>query len=474
MKRKLILSTLLSIIVGWYACEQKNTVKESSERDFSAARDRFTNNCSGCHGAQMQAFTDRRWKHGNEPDSLYQTIKFGREDLGMPSFKDAFTEEELLDLVAYIRTGIEKTGQYNFYEQVVSDTFPTTADFQLKLDTVYSGGSIPWGMAFLPDGSMLVSEKAGQLYQIGPEGDKLKIEGVPETREFGQGGLMDIELHPDFENNQTLFLTYSKLKVEGEDTLATTAVSSFTFANGTLTDPKELLVALPFSKKPYHFGSRLEFDPKGYLFLSVGDRGSRDVNPQSLKSFCGKIHRINSDGSIPENNPFVEVDSAIASIYSYGHRNPQGLAFNSSDGHLWEHEHGPRGGDELNIIGKGFNYGWPEVSFGINYDGTIFTSDTVGEGFEEPIHYWVPSIAPCGMDFIDSDVYPGWENHLLVASLRFRYLNLCKIEGTKVVSEEHLLPNIGRIRNVKMGPDGYIYVAVENPGYIFRLLPISR
>ncbi|RJE70340.1 MULTISPECIES: PQQ-dependent sugar dehydrogenase [Reichenbachiella] len=471
MKKTILWGTILCLGAWLVACQSN----KSPERDFSAAKERFTTNCSGCHGAQMEAFTDRKWKHGNAPDSLFKTIKYGLSDLGMPTFEAAFTDEEINDLVAYIRTGIENTGQYEFEEETVrSDTFPATVDFDLKLDTIYSGGEVPWGMVFLPNGDLLVTEVKGELLRINAKQEKTKIKGVPSTQQFGQGGLMDIELHPDFDANQILYISYSKIKIEGSDTLATTAIARYKYAGDSLTDGKDLIVATPYSKKPYHFGSRIEFDAAGYLFFSVGDRGSRDVNPQNLDNHCGKIHRILDDGSIPENNPFVGDSTAVPSIYSYGHRNPQGIAFNPQDGLLWEHEHGPRGGDELNIIQASLNYGWPEVSYGINYDGTIFTSDTTRQGMQSPVHYWVPSIAPCGMDFVDSDLYPGWEGQLLTASLRFKYLNLCKIEGKKVVEEERLLHNIGRIRNVKVAPDGYIYVAIEQPGYIFKLLPIKK
>jgi len=217
----------------------------------------------------------------------------------------------------------------------------------------------------------------------------------------------------------------------------------------------------------------MEFDREGYLYFSVGDRGNRDRNPQTLDNHCGKIHRVNDDGSIPEDNPFAGTEGAMASIYSYGHRNPQGVIMHPETGEIWTHEHGPRGGDEINVINPGKNYGWPVISYGINYDGTIFTSSTEEEGMEQPLHYWVPSIAPCGMDFITGDRYPQWEGNLLVGSLKYQYLNMCVIKDGKVVSEEMLLKNIGRLRNVKMGPDGYIYVGVEEPGTIYRLVPVS-
>ncbi len=214
------------------------------------------------------------------------------------------------------------------------------------------------------------------------------------------------------------------------------------------------------------------FDREGFLYLSVGDRGRRDDNPQSLGNHCGKIHRILDDGTIPSDNPFTKNPNAEPSIYSYGHRNPQGLTTHPYTGQIWEHEHGPRGGDEVNIIEPGLNYGWPVISYGINYNGTKFTELTKKEGMEQPDLYWVPSIAPCGMSFVTGkDRYGAWDGNLLVGSLKFRYVNRCIVEDNKIIGEEELLKDIGRVRAIEMGPDGYIYIAIEAPGMVVRLVP---
>ena len=208
------------------------------------------------------------------------------------------------------------------------------------------------------------------------------------------------------------------------------------------------------------------------MYFSNGDRGKRDDFPQKLDNTNGKIHRLNDDGSIPADNPFVGQAGVTESIYSYGHRNPQGLAIHPQTGLIWEHEHGPKGGDEINIIEKGKNYCWPVISYGINYSGTTFTDITEKEGMEQPIHYYVPSIAPCGMTFLDSDIYPEWKNNLFIGSLSFRYLERVQLLGDKVVYQEKLLDELNsRVRNVKVGPDGYLYVAVEEPGRILKILP---
>jgi len=237
-----------------------------------------------------------------------------------------------------------------------------------------------------------------------------------------------------------------------------------------LIDKEVIYKATPNTKKGQHFGSRLEFDKDGYLFFSIGDRGNRDVNPQDINRDGGKIYRLNDDGSIPSDNPFVATAGAKAAVYSYGHRNPQGMAMNPSTGEIWTHEHGPQGGDEINIIKPGKNYGWPVITYGINYDDSVITDDSALPGMEQPLHYWVPSIAPSGMAFINSDRYPGWNGNLLVGSLKFQYLNLVFLDNGKVVKEEKLMEGMGRVRTVKVGPDGYIYVSVEQLG-IVRLMP---
>ncbi|MFY0601064.1 MAG: PQQ-dependent sugar dehydrogenase [Cyclobacteriaceae bacterium] len=469
---------LFVIILGIVLFQCSETKKEKEPR-FQRAEQIFTTVCSGCHGGQMQAFVDREWKFGNSKTELLNTIANGIDTLGMPSFAAAYTEDELKELVNYIRDGINNVDQYKFQEvELKSDTFQSDG-FSYHLDTVLTGGNSYWGMAFLPKGEMLVTEKSGTIYRVDEIGTSVEVTPKIAVQDKGQGGLLDIEVHPDFSNNHWVYYSYSAIKeIEGK-LLSTTAVDRAELDRNELKNVTRIFEALPYSHKKYHYGSRMEFDKDGYLFVSVGDRASRDVNPQSLANHCGKIHRIYDDGTIPQDNPFVNQDGAIASIYSYGHRNPQGMGLNPSSGYIWTHEHGPRGGDELNVIQSKINYGWPVISYGINYDGTVFTSLLEKEGLQQPMHYWVPSIAPCGMAFVNSDRYPGWKNQLLIGSLRFKYLNLCYIDGNKVLKEERLMENIGRVRNVKVSPDGYIYIAteeknIEGKASIYRLIPIKE
>ncbi len=327
---------------------------------------------------------------------------------------------------------------------------------------------VPWGMAFLPDGSMLVTEISGDLIHF-KEGQKTMVSNVPEIYRRGQGGLLDIALHPDYANNGWIYISYSSDK--GDEKGGHTALMRAKLKDNALVDTELLYKATPNTTKGQHFGSRIVFGNDGHLFLSIGERGDRDTNPQDITRDGGKIYRFNDDGSIPDDNPFVGKQGAKTAIYSYGHRNPQGLAKNPVTGEIWENEHGPRGGDEINIIEAGANYGWPLVTYGINYSGTEITDKTEMEGMTQPIHYWVPSIAPSGMAFISSENYgEDWKGSVLVGSLKFQYLERLAMKGNKVVKREKLMEGMGRVRHVKEGPDGLIYVAVEGKG-IYKLLP---
>ncbi|MEE1962789.1 PQQ-dependent sugar dehydrogenase [Allomuricauda taeanensis] len=334
-------------------------------------------------------------------------------------------------------------------------------------EIVVDGIQNPWGMVFFPNNDILISEKSGKLI-LYRSGKKVEVGNAPEVYNRGQGGMMDIELHPDYKKNGWIYFSYASS--EGDSKGGNTAIMRAKLSDTKLVQKQLLYKAVPNTTKGQHFGSRLEFDQHGYLFFSIGERGDRDVNPQDITRDGGKIYRLHDDGRVPKDNPFVDKDGAKTAIYSYGHRNPQGLALHPETGQLWEHEHGPRGGDEINIIQKGKNYGWPVVTYGINYSGTKITDETSRPGMEQPLYQWTPSIAPSGLAFVTSDRYPNWKNSLLVGSLAFQYLERLEIKNNKVVYREKLLDGIGRVRNVRQGPDGYIYVGIEGKG-IYRLLP---
>ncbi|MFT6882060.1 MAG: glucose/arabinose dehydrogenase [Marinoscillum sp.] len=333
-------------------------------------------------------------------------------------------------------------------------------EFSFKTETVVTGVEVPWGIDWLSSGEMLITDREGSLYQW--NGKLTKIQGTPEVVAEGQGGLLDVKVHPEHSKNGFIYLSYSK----PVDNLITTAVIRGRISGNQFVEGTEIFRAEPASEKKHHFGSRIVFDQEGKMYVSVGDRGNRDENPQRLNNHCGKIHRMNDDGSVPSDNPFVGNPIAMQTIYSYGHRNPQGLVCNPFTGEIWEHEHGPQGGDEINIIRPKKNYGWPVISYGINYNDTKFTDITEKEGMEQPEIYWVPSIAPSGMEFVSSNKYGALKGDLLVGSLKFGYLHRCDVEKGKIVKEEKYLEDLGRVRSIRQGPDGFIYLGVEGKGVL--------
>jgi len=340
---------------------------------------------------------------------------------------------------------------------------------RLWLDTVATDVDKPWGMVFLPNGDILFSERSGSLKRINhSDGSVQEISGLPQIASTGQGGLLDLLLHSDFENNGYLYFSYSK-KVGFN---YTTAISRAKLSGNSLVELEELFSASPAFSTSHHFGCRMVMKDN-YLYFGVGERGQMKL-AQKLDKHNGKIMRIHDNGDIPVDNPFVSTTDAKAEIWSYGHRNPQGLAIHPVTGEIWEHEHGPKGGDELNIIKEAANFGWPEITYGIDYDGTIISPNTHLPGMEQPVTYWDPSIAPCGMIFCDSDKYPEWKNNIFLGGLAARALFRVELNGDKYVDQEEILSDIGRVRNVALSPDGFIYMAIEDPGYIFRLVPINN
>ena len=338
------------------------------------------------------------------------------------------------------------------------------------IDTIAAGLTNPWGIAFLPDGRILVTERAGEI-RIVKDG-KLqveKIENVPAVFVHGQGGLMDIKLHPDYATNGWIYLTYSKPGTEGGGT----TIARTKLTGNAFTDLQELFSAQPFSAAGAHFGSRIVFDGKGFIFFSMGERGVKE-NAQDLSNHLGKVLRLHEDGRVPTDNPFVKTPGAKPEIWSYGHRNPQGLVYDRATETLWDVEHGPMGGDELNKVEKGKNYGWPVITYGKNYDGTPITAITEKEGMEQPAFYWLPSIATCGLAIVTSDKYPAWKGNLMVGALALQHVARVELDAQgKFVKQERLLDKMARVRAVEQSPDGYLYVATETPGMLLKLVPVK-
>ncbi len=344
--------------------------------------------------------------------------------------------------------------------------FKRSALHDYRIVTVADGLVTPWSMAFLPNGDMLVTERPGRL-RIIRDGELLpqSVPGVPVVHTRGQGGLMDVVPHPDFGVNRLLYLSYSK--PQAEDGASTTAIIRARFENDALHDVEEIFLAN--SAGGGHYGSRIIFDEHGYLYFSVGDRqvpsqGDLERHPaQDRGNHHGTINRITDDGSIPTDNPFVGEEGIEPSIFSFGHRNPQGLAFDRVAEQIWSTEHGPQGGDEVNLIQPGGNYGWPVVGFGVNYrSGSTIHEGTMRDGMENPVHVWVPSIGTSGLAVYHGERFPGWRGNLFAGGLAGERLVRLTMEGNEVVGVERLVERMGRIRDVREGPDGYIYVAIES------------
>lgn len=344
---------------------------------------------------------------------------------------------------------------------------------QFRLVTVADGLDHPWGLAFLPDGRMLVTERAGMLRIVEKDGRMTApLTGVPAVYAQGQGGLLDVVLAPDFATSRMIYLSYAE---PGENGTAGTAV-----ARGRLGDDGGGIsnVEVVFRQQPkvtggVHFGSRLVFARDGNLFITTGDRQQRPY-VQDLTRQQGKVIRIRTDGAVPSDNPFVNSDGTRSAIWSYGHRNVQGAALHPETGALWTVEHGARGGDEINTPKKGKNYGWPVITYGRDYSGAGIGEGQRKEGMEQPVHYWDPSIAPSGLLFYTGDRFPQWKGSLFVGALSFRLLSRLELDGERVTFEERLLQDYRqRIRDVRQGPDGYIYLLTdEGDGRILRLEPV--
>lgn len=328
----------------------------------------------------------------------------------------------------------------------------------------------PWGMAFLPDGRLLVTEKAGGLKLVSVDGKTVqRIGGAPVVTDYGQGGLLDVAVDPDFKQNGLVYFSFSEA---GDAGTAGTAVARGRLDGLTITGLSVIWRQAPKVKSPNHWGARLAFSKDGqYLFIAVGDRANQRPLVQRLDTTIGKTLRIRPDGSVPDDNPFVKTPGAKPEIWSLGHRNQQGAFVHPQTGDLWTNEHGPQGGDEINIVRPGANYGWPDVTYGEEYGGGAI-GVTAKEGTVAPLHYWTPSIAPAGMVWYDGPHKP-WQGKVFVASLKFRYLDMITLENGKVLKEEKLLTEFGeRVRDVEKGPDGALYVAFDNPdGRIVRLIP---
>ena len=344
-----------------------------------------------------------------------------------------------------------------------------------ELVKIVDGIDIPWGLAFTDKSSFLVTDKKGILYHV-EDGKKSIIKGIPKIVFSRQGGLLDVAVDKNFSSNQIIYFTAS---VSDSEKGSNTSLFSAKLDGDSLVDLKQLYKASPDSEEQRHFGGSILLKNQ-HIYFTIGDRGNRDINPQDLNLDGGKIYRLNLDGSIPDDNPFFDMKNTKKAVWSYGHRNPQGIVDGFNNDEIWIHEHGPRGGDEINIIKepknnedpvRERNYGWPKATYGINYSGSEITKNKTLDGVTDPYYYWTPSIAPSGMVMIKgSEIYSDWNNTLLIGSLSFRYLERLEFDNSGIIMREKLFPRIGRVRDVNLSPDGYVYISVEGEG-IFKILP---
>jgi glucose/arabinose dehydrogenase len=453
--------------------------------------------CGSCHGGNFEggvggSLVDGEWKHGSTDADIYRSIAKGNLQLGMNPWESVLSDEQIRSLVIFLRENEKKALTKGMSFPTPSPDKVTKTQLEdYKIETLVDKGlKNPWAIAFLPDGRKLVTEKSGQLRLITTDNklDPKIIEGVPPVIEHGQGGLMEVAIHPDFTKNGWVYLGFSdgtrQKNDKGKDEVrCITAVVRGRIKDHQWTEQEWIYRPDPkfHSGAGVHFGTRFVFD-KGYIYFVIGERGGL-MEVQDLTLPNGKIHRLHDDGRVPKDNPFVKTKDAIPSIWSYGHRNPQGLAMDPRDGTLYDTEHGPRGGDELNLVLPGKNYGWPMVTLGMNYDGTPMSYNGPGgmkvesvtemNGVEQPIAFWVPSIAVCGLDFYTGDKFPKWKSDLLVGALSQQEIRRVRIVDKKVISQEIIFKNVGRVRDVATGPDGLIYVILNGPDRLMRLTPVG-
>jgi aldose sugar dehydrogenase len=452
--------------------------RRPAPRFDDAAAKLYGDLCVTCHGPRLQggpapSLVDDVWTHGSADTDITRSIREGWPASGMPAFGAALSDQQIRALVVYI-TEMRGGGNPRLTPPGVPPGPATLKSerHRFRLETLVAGLDTPWGIDFLPDGRLLFTDRVGLLRTV-VDGmlDPVVIGGLPAIWVRQDAGLMDVAVHPDYVTNGWIYLSFVE-PGGSEPGASTTKLIRARIRGHRLVDQETIFEAPPdlYWANNTHFGSRFVFDPQGYLYYSLGDRGRRDL-AQDLSSPYGKLHRVHEDGRAPEDNPFVDRPAALKTIWTYGHRNPQGLAFHPVTGELWIAEHGPRGGDELNLIVKVRNYGWPLITHGIDYDGTAISSMSAKEGLEQPVVQWTPTIAPAGIAFYTGDHFPAWKHHLLLTALSGQHLRRLEIASGRVTHQEVLFKGHGRVRDVAVGTDGYVYLALNGPGRIAKLVP---
>jgi glucose/arabinose dehydrogenase len=439
----------------------------------------YKNKCAGCHGGQLQggaasALIKETLKYGNDRGSILKNIRNGIPNTEMMKFSGILSDREIEDVTDYILEVRESP------QTVIVDVKPlqlNTKHYKLNIEKLITQGlDGPWGIEFVDSNRALITGKMGELYwMVNGKLDSQKITGMPKVYGYDlYGGLMDLALDPDYPKNGWVYLGYSHNPANSTDkhTPGMTRIVRGK-VNGHQWVDEQVLFQVHDSllvTDGTRWGCRFLFDKQGYLYFTIGDM-NRDDDSQILTRPEGKIYRINSDGSIPKDNPFYGKSNYLQAIYSFGNRNAQGLAQHPVTGLIYESEHGPQGGDELNILKKGSNYGWPVITYGIDYDGSVISNDSLKEGMEQPIVHWTPSIAVSAIEFVSGPLFPRWQNNLIVTALKFEEVRRLVIEGTKVTEQEILLKGYGRVRDVKIGPDGALYVLTNTPDALLRITP---
>jgi len=473
MKRFLLLPLVLAPAIA-SAQNQADLSKLKAEQLFSQL-------CAGCHGADLSggqggSLIDGEWKHGSSDADLMRSIKEGNVQLGMTPFGTVLDDGQIRMMVIFIREKEKQAKEKGMsFPKPKPGEVTKTQHEDYKIETVVESGlKDPWAIAFLPDGRKLVTEKAGRLRIIEADG-KLNpepVKGTPATIEHGQGGLMEVAVHPDYEKNGWIYLGFADGSREGGQVKTITAYVRGKIKDGQWTEQQQIFKADPqfYTNAGVHFGTRLVFDGKGFIYFIVGERGGR-MEVQDVANPKGKIYRMRDDGTVPDDNPKFEGKTPVPGVWTYGHRNPQGLDIDPRDGSIYNTEHGPRGGDELNWVLPGHNYGWPVITYGMDYNGTPISDKTAQEGMDQPVIYWQPSIAACGLSFYRGDKFPKWKNDLFAGALAQKEIRRLRLMDHKVTEQEVILKDIGRVRDVTDAPDGFIYVILNGPDQIVRLVP---
>jgi glucose/arabinose dehydrogenase len=470
----------------------------------------YTEQCSGCHGTdpaggRAPSLFDDQWLQKTTDDQIVKSIRDGVQGTEMQGFGKALTDQQIWQLIQYLRT---QTVTFKPKVEFVAD--PTGIEIKsekqnFKIEVLTKDVETPWALAFLPDGRLLITERPGRLRILDKGKLSEPVKGLPAVNAQQDGGLLDVEVHPQYTKTGWIYLSYAEMQPgftppppgappaagaapgRGRGSLnpaMTVIVRGKISKTNEWTDQQIIFRGPPemYTPSGAHFGSRFIFDKDGHLFYSIGERGAME-NAQNLGSPLGKIHRVNDDGTAPKDNPFVNTPGAVASIWSYGHRNPEGLAWDPVTGKLWESEHGPNNGDEINIIERGHNYGWGVASKG-SQGGITKTSEP---GMDDPIVYYTPTLAPAGIAFYTGNQYPGWKNtSLFVCGLAGQQLRRLEISGDKVTKQEVVFSQFGRVRDIVQGPDGLFYIALQNPtgipgvplsastpGMVVRLVPVK-